>query len=49
MVDLPSFGDGKADLVGSDILRALVLYRSTLNVLLGLSVVIALLVWAASN
>jgi adenosylcobinamide-phosphate synthase len=47
VVDLPSFGDGKSALVGSDILRALVLYRSTLNVLLGLSVVLVLLVWAA--
>ncbi|WP_332700879.1 adenosylcobinamide-phosphate synthase CbiB [Devosia sp.] len=47
IVDLPSFGDGKSALVGSDILRALVLYRSTLNVLLGVSVVVALLVWVA--
>lgn len=47
MVDLPSFGTGKADLVGSDILRALQLYRSTLNVLLELSVVVGLLVWVA--
>jgi adenosylcobinamide-phosphate synthase len=47
MADLPSFGDGKSALVGSDILRALVLYRSTLNVLLAVSVVIALLVWVA--
>ena len=47
VVDLPSFGDGKTELVGSDILRALVLYRSTLNVLLGVSLVLALLVWAA--
>ncbi|UJW85213.1 adenosylcobinamide-phosphate synthase CbiB [Devosia sp. SL43] len=47
VVDLPSFGDGKSELVDSDILRALVLYRSTLNVLLGLSLVVALLVWAA--
>jgi adenosylcobinamide-phosphate synthase len=47
VVDLPSFGDGKSELVGSDILRALVLYRSTLNVLLGVSVAVALLVWAA--
>jgi adenosylcobinamide-phosphate synthase len=47
VVALPSFGDGKSELVGSDILRALVLYRATLNVLLGLSVVVALLVWAA--
>jgi len=47
MVDLPSFGTGKADLVASDILRALQLYRSTLNVLLGLSVVVGLLIWVA--
>lgn len=47
VVNLPSFGDGKSDLVASDILRALVLYRSTLNILLALSVIIALLVWAA--
>ncbi|MET3926487.1 adenosylcobinamide-phosphate synthase CbiB [Devosia sp. 2618] len=46
-VDLPSFGDGKSELVGSDILRALVLYHSTLNVLLGVSVVMALLAWVA--
>ena len=47
VVDLPGFGEGKSDLVGSDILRALVLYRNTLNVLLGVSVVVGLLVWAA--
>ncbi|SEP85172.1 adenosylcobinamide-phosphate synthase [Devosia sp. YR412] len=47
VVELPSFGDGKSELVGSDILRALVLYRATLDVLLGLSVVVALLVFAA--
>ena len=47
LVDLPSFGTGRADLVGSDILRAMQLYRSTLNMLLGLSVVVALLVWVA--
>lgn len=47
VVDLPSFGEGKSALVGSDILRALVLYRTTLNVLLGLSVVIGVLAWVA--
>lgn len=47
LVDLPSFGDGKSALAGSDILRALVLYRSTLNVLLGVSLVLALLLWRA--
>lgn len=46
VVDLSSFGDGKSELVGSDILRALVLYRSTLNVLLGLSVLVGLLLLA---
>jgi len=46
-VDLPSFGDGKSALVGSDILRALELYRSTLNVLPAVSLVLALLVWVA--
>lgn len=43
LIDLPSFGDGKHALVGSDILRALVLYVNTLNVLLALSAIIALL------
>ncbi|OYW97198.1 MAG: hypothetical protein B7Z15_23525 [Rhizobiales bacterium 32-66-8] len=47
VVDLPTFGEGKSALVASDILRALVLYRSTLNVLLGVSVVIGVLVLAA--
>lgn len=47
MVDLPRFGDGKAALLGSDILRALQLYRSTLNVLLGVSVALGLLIVAA--
>ena len=45
VVDLPSFGEGKSELVGSDILRALVLYRATLNVLLGFSVVLGVLGW----
>ena len=43
MVDLPTFGAGKSELVAGDILRALVLYKATLNVLLALSVAIALL------
>ncbi len=47
VVDLPTFGEGKKDLVGSDILRALVLYRSTLNVLLGVSAVLAVLSFLA--
>ncbi|ODT76657.1 MAG: cobalamin biosynthesis protein CobD [Pelagibacterium sp. SCN 64-44] len=47
LVDLPAFGDGKADLVASDILRALQLYRMVLNMLLALSVALALLIFAA--
>lgn len=47
LVDLPAFGQGKSRLAASDILRALVLYRATLNVLLGLSIIIALLAWSA--
>ncbi len=48
MVDLPAFGTGKRDLVGSDILRALQLYRMTLNVTLAVSVALALLLFQAS-
>lgn len=47
VVDLPGFGEGKRALVASDILRALQLYRQTLNVLLGFSIVAALLLFAA--
>jgi adenosylcobinamide-phosphate synthase len=47
LVDLPVFGEGKANLVGSDILRALELYRATLNVLLASSICLALLAVAA--
>lgn len=47
VVDMPSFGNGKSTLAASDILRALSLYRSTLNVLLGVSVLVGLLVWLA--
>ena len=43
VVDLPVMGQGKSALVGSDILRALQLYRATLNVLLALSIVLALM------
>jgi len=45
LVDLPAFGDGRGDLGPVDIYRALDLYRQVLNVLLGVSVVLALLVW----
>ncbi|KKB85629.1 cobalamin biosynthesis protein CobD [Devosia limi DSM 17137] len=43
IVDLPAFGTGKRALVYSDILRALVLYRMTLNVTLALTAAIAIL------
>jgi adenosylcobinamide-phosphate synthase len=43
VVDLPVMGQGKTALVGSDILRAVQLYRATLNVLLALSIVLALM------
>ena len=44
MVDLPAFGDGKSNLGPSDILRAILLYRRTLDVLLALSAVLAVMV-----
>lgn len=47
IVDLPAFGTGKRNLVASDILRALQLYRMALNVTLAVSVIVALLVWSA--
>ncbi|WP_297103993.1 adenosylcobinamide-phosphate synthase CbiB [uncultured Devosia sp.] len=43
LVDLPAFGSGKAGLGASDIMLALLLYRRTLGVLLGLSCAIALM------
>lgn len=47
-VDLPSFGDGRPDLGAPDIETALRLYRVVLNLALGLSVVLALVIWRAS-
>ena len=44
LVDLPAFGDGKSGLGASDILRAILLYRRTLDVLLVLSAILALMV-----
>ncbi len=43
-IELPTFGTGKADLSASDIMLALLLYRRTLDVLLGVSAAIALMV-----
>ncbi|WDR06585.1 adenosylcobinamide-phosphate synthase CbiB [Devosia rhodophyticola] len=48
-VELPRMGSGKHELRGSDILRALQLYRATLNILLGLSLAIALLMLSATG
>jgi len=43
VVDLPAFGSGKAGLGPSDIMLALLLYRRTLDLLLGLSGLVALM------
>ncbi|ODT83445.1 MAG: cobalamin biosynthesis protein CobD [Pelagibacterium sp. SCN 64-44] len=43
VLDLPAFGTGKANLGASDILLALLLYRRTLDVLLGMSTLLALM------
>lgn len=45
MHDLPRFGDGRSDLTASDILSALVLYWAAMNLLLGLAIALALLLW----
>lgn len=45
LVDLPSFGTGRADLGPGDIERALGLYQATLNVTLAMTAVAALVVW----
>ncbi len=43
VVDLPAFGNGKSALGASDIMLALLLYRRTLDVLLGVSVILAVM------
>ncbi len=43
IVDLPAFGNGKSTLGASDIMLALLLYRRTLDVLLGVSVILAVM------
>lgn len=45
VVDLPSFGTGRADLGPSDIERSLKLYGTTLNVALVLTAIVALVLW----
>lgn len=43
--DLPAFGDGRNALTAADIRNALTLYRAMLNLLLVVSVIIALVIW----
>ena len=43
--DLPTFGDGRRDLTALDILSSLVLYWAAMNLLLGLSIALAALLW----
>lgn len=43
--DLPVFGDGRAALTPSDILKALEFYWTSLNLLLALSIGLALILW----
>jgi adenosylcobinamide-phosphate synthase len=45
VVDLPSFGSGRADLGPADIERALRLYEATLNVTLMATAVVAVVAW----
>jgi len=43
--DLPSFGDGRADLSALDILKSLELYRVAMNLLLVLATALGLILW----
>ena len=43
--DLPAFGDGRADLGPKDILKALELYAMMLNLALGVTLAIAVVLW----
>ena len=43
--DLPTFGDGRSELTALDILKSLELYWMALNVLLGVTLIIALVLW----
>ena len=45
LVDLPSFGTGRAALGPDDIDRALRLYRATLNLTLALTLLVSLVLW----
>ena len=48
MVELPQLGSGKRNLEAADIMNALALYRTTLNILLGMALVFAAL-WLLST
>lgn len=45
VVELPSFGDGRAELIADDVDRSLKLYAMTLNLTLVVTVLIALVLW----
>jgi len=45
MHDLPRFGDGRRELTASDILSALVLYWTAMNLLLGIAIALGLVLW----
>jgi adenosylcobinamide-phosphate synthase len=49
VVDLPSFGDGRAELKADDIERSLKLYAMTLNLTLAVTVLVALVVWRLTS
>ena len=48
-LDLPVFGNGRSALLAGDILKALLLYRATLNVLLALSFLLAAIALATPS
>lgn len=48
VVDLPSFGDGRADLGADDIARALVLYDRLLDLALAVTAGMAVIAWSVS-
>ena len=45
IIDLPAFGDGRADLGPADIATALRLYRATLNITLAATAIVAAMLW----
>ncbi|MGV3650147.1 MAG: cobalamin biosynthesis protein, partial [Devosia sp.] len=45
LIDLPRFGEGRSELLAADIYKALELYWTLLNVVLGVTLAIAVLAW----